>query len=127
PVAGSSTTPRSGANMRLYTVARSGPCSAVNRKTPFAFVPADWSSESYSARLRTALSTARRVASGTNRNGTPHETTWTGLLVPETAAADSDNAAAARAGSGIGSPKVGFGCVIHTKRRSSPFQLSATG
>ena len=48
-------------------------------------------------RSSTALSTARRVARGTNRNGTPHDTTWTGNPVAVTAAAGSPSAAAARA------------------------------
>jgi len=41
------------------------------------------------------------VVSGTNRNGTPHETTWTGWPVPATAAGDSDNAVAVCAGSDL--------------------------
>ena len=68
-----------------------------------------------------------RVVSGTNRNGTPHDTIWTGSPVPVTAAGESDSAAAVRAGSGIVSPKIGSRWVIHAKLRSSPAHVSATG
>jgi hypothetical protein len=60
--------------------------------------------ESRTPGLIVALSTALRVVSGTNRNGTPHDTTCTGWPVPATAAGDSDSAAAVRAGSGITAP-----------------------
>ena len=80
------------------------------------------------AAFTTALSTALRVVSGTNRNGTPHDTTCTGRPVPATAGRRERRAPPRRAPDpAIGSPKVGSGCVIHAKPRSSPFQVSATG
>src|SRR2546427_12857366 len=62
-----------------------------------------------------------------NRNGTPHETTWTGRPVAVAAAGDNPIAAAAPPGFAIGSPNVGFGCVIQTKLSSFFFQVSDTG
>ena len=71
--------PRFGANMRLYAVAPSDPGSVVKKNTPLGRGFALCSSASNGWLLTAALSTARRVVSGTNRNGTPHEMTCTGV------------------------------------------------
>src|SRR3954466_13055030 len=113
--------------MRLYTVADLSPGCAVKTNTPCGDVLAALNNVSSARRSTMTLSTALRVVSGTNRNGTPHETTCTGWPVPATAAGDSDNAEAVRAGSGIGSPNVGRPCVIQTNARSSPCHVIVTG
>src|SRR6185295_5965970 len=125
PVAGSSATPRPGANIRLYAVAPSAPGCAEKRNTPFDDTFDDCMKASNAAAPTLASSTALRVASGTNTNGTPHDTSWTGCPVAATASGDSDSAAAAADGSS-GSPKTGVFCVIHAKLRSSPFHVSVT-
>ena len=73
------------------------------------------------------LSTAFLVVIGTKRNGTPHETTCTGVPVPATAVGDSESASAAAALSASAAPKVGVICIIHTNVSSSPFHVSETG
>src|SRR5207247_8593163 len=78
PVAGSSSMPMFGANMRLYTVARLSPGSAEKTNTPCADDFDAVNRLSSTPRFTTALSTALRVVSGTKRHGTPRDQTCTG-------------------------------------------------
>ena len=71
--------------MRLYTVARSAPGSGVNTKMPLGCGFMLCSRAPNGSRFTDALSTACRVISGTNRNGTPHEMTCTGVVAAVTA------------------------------------------
>src|SRR5712672_991920 len=61
---------------------------------PCAGVLVSLNTVSSTALLTTTLSTAMRVVSGTNRNGTPQDTIWAGSPVPVTAAGDSEIVAA---------------------------------
>src|ERR1700687_3107433 len=119
--------PMPGANTRLYTVAPSPTFSDENRNTGSSSSSTARMNASYAGASSAALSTARLVASGTSRNGTPHDTVCTGNPVAVTAAPDRRNAAAAPDGSGIGEPKAGVGCVIHTKLNSPSRHVSETG
>ena len=85
-------------------------------------------SSSYAGGLIAALSTARRVVTGTKRNGTPHDTTCTGRPVPATSSAGSPSAAAAHAA--IRHRIVKTSAAAASSRRSSGRrcrQVSATG